>query len=302
MRSLRSALTGVMAGFAVGGRIAAALLCVGGVQIHGADCANANKRCAKLVQLDFYLKNCRRMHGLFHCLNPMPTILIADDDPHLIEVLRFTLEQAGYSVRSARNGAEALAQISQQKPDAVVLDVLMPELDGTEVCMRLRASGNRVPILFLSSRSDEIDRVVGLELGGDDYLAKPFSPRELLARVKALLRRSAPVAEPVAVRELSHGNLSLNLDRFEARWHNVSTVLTPAEFGILRTLIRHPGRVYSRDQLMDGAYDIHKVVSDRTMDSHVRRVRAKLQTLGAPDVIETLHGHGYRLGPCDSIF
>lgn len=227
----------------------------------------------------------------------MPNILLVDDDPHLIEVLRFALEQAGHRVTIASNGVLALRAIAISAPDLIVLDVLMPELDGTEVCRRLRQEGSRIPILFLSSRADEIDRVLGLELGGDDYLAKPFSPRELLARVKALLRRAQP-APVLAARSVVHGQLTLDLDRFEVAWAGSRAVLTPAECGILRTLMRHPGRVCSRDALMDGTYDVHKVVSDRTMDSHVRRVRAKLAALGAGEVIETLHGVGYRLGAC----
>ena len=227
----------------------------------------------------------------------MPNILLVDDDPHLVEVLRFALEQAGHRIATASNGVLALRAVAQQAPDLIVLDVLMPELDGTEVCRRLRAEGSRIPILFLSSRADEIDRVLGLELGGDDYLAKPFSPRELVARVKALLRRAQPVPASAA-RSVVHGHLTLDLDRFEVAWVGSRAVLTPAECGILRTLMRHPGRVCSRDALMDGTYDVHKVVSDRTMDSHVRRVRAKLAALGAGEVIETVHGVGYRLGPC----
>jgi len=227
----------------------------------------------------------------------MPNLLLVDDDPHLLEVLRFALEQAGHRLRTASNGVQALRAVAQQLPDLIVLDVLMPELDGTEVCRRLRAEGHRVPILFLSSRADEIDRVLGLELGGDDYLAKPFSPRELVARVKALLRRAQP-APAAAPRLVVHGRLVLDLDRFEVEWAGQRSTLTPAEFGILRTLMRYPGRVCSRDALMDGTYEVHKVVSDRTMDSHVRRVRAKLAGLGAGEVIETLHGVGYRLGPC----
>ena len=228
----------------------------------------------------------------------MPNLLLVDDDPHLLEVLRFALEAAGFATRTARDGAEALRLIAQRPPDLVVLDVLMPELDGTEVCRRLRAAGSRVPILFLSSRSDEIDRVLGLEMGGDDYLAKPFSTRELVARVRALLRRAEPLPAAPAP-SLTRGRLTLDLERFEVAWDETRATLTPAECGILRTLLRHAGRVCTRDALMDGTYDIHKVVSDRTMDSHVRRVRAKLAALGAGEAIETLHGVGYRLGPCD---
>jgi two-component system OmpR family response regulator len=227
----------------------------------------------------------------------MATVLLVDDDPHLLEVLQLALEAAGFATRTARHGLEALRVVAQQAPDVIVLDVQMPELDGTEVCRRLRAQGSAIPILFLSSRAEEIDRVLGLELGGDDYLAKPFSTRELVARVRALLRRARP--GPVQPRRLLHGRLALDLDRHAVEWDGARATLTPAECGVLRTLLRQPGRVFSRDALMDGTYDIHKVVSERTVDSHVRRVRARLAALGAPEVIETLHGVGYRLGPCE---
>jgi two-component system OmpR family response regulator len=183
----------------------------------------------------------------------------------------------------------------------------------------LRA-GSAVPIVFLSSKDDEVDRIVGLELGGDDYVTKPFSPRELVARVRAVLRRAAverpaggPAAKgenggtkggarPAAVAEsrrppLVHGRLSLDLDRFEARWAGRPVPLTATEFGLLRTLLGYPGKVYSRDELMDGAYREHTVVTDRTIDSHVRRVRAKFAGCGA-DPIQTVHGVGYRIADC----
>jgi len=181
----------------------------------------------------------------------------------------------------------------------VVLDIVMPELDGTEVCKALRRV-SAVPIVFLSSRDDEVDRILGLELGGDDYVTKPFSPRELTARVRAILRRGKGEApDPVASGEprIEHGRLRLNLDRYTAFWQDQEVVLTLTEFGILRTLLGHPGKVFNRDQLMDGSYQDYRVVSDRTIDSHVRRVRAKFKALGA-DPIETLHGIGYRLGTC----
>ena len=173
----------------------------------------------------------------------------------------------------------------------------MPELDGTEVCKALRRFSS-VPIVFLSSRDDEVDRILGLELGGDDYVTKPFSPRELVARIKAILRRGKGDAPEATVgHRLEHGRLRLDLDRYTAFWQEQEVVLTLTEFGILRTLLAHPGRVCSREQLMDGSYQDYRVVSDRTIDSHVRRVRAKFKVLGA-DPIDTLHGIGYRLGPC----
>ncbi|MCC6812010.1 MAG: response regulator transcription factor [Deltaproteobacteria bacterium] len=224
-------------------------------------------------------------------------ILIVDDDPHIREVVRFALEQAGFGTSEAKDGADGLQQASSGGFDLVVLDIMMPEMDGTEVCRRLRQKSN-VPIVFMSSRDDEIDRILGLELGGDDYVAKPFSPRELVARVKAVLRRSgerkAPDAAKEATRTLKHGGLELDLDRYEARFKGKTIVLTATEFGIVRTLLGYPGKVFSRSELIDGAHGEEHFVSDRTVDSHMRRVRQKLGSIGA-DVIETIHGIGYKL-------
>ena len=227
----------------------------------------------------------------------MPTILVVDDDPHIREVICFALRKESFATVEAENGEQALARFQETRPDLVVLDIVMPELDGTEVCKALRRFSS-VPIVFLSSRDDEVDRILGLELGGDDYVTKPFSPRELVARIKAILRRGKGDApEAAAGHRLEHGRLRLDLDRYSAFWQEQEVALTLTEFGILRTLLAHPGRVCSREQLMDGSYQDYRVVSDRTIDSHVRRVRAKFKALGA-DPIDTLHGIGYRLGPC----
>lgn len=229
----------------------------------------------------------------------MPTILVVDDDPHIREVISFALHKAGFATLEAENGTQALTRFQEASPDLVVLDIVMPELDGTEVCKALRRI-SAVPIVFLSSRDDEVDRILGLELGGDDYVTKPFSPRELTARVRAILRRGkgeTPDSVTTGEQRIEHGRLRLNLDRYTAFWQDQEVVLTLTEFGILRTLFGHPGKVFNRDQLMDGSYQDYRVVSDRTIDSHVRRVRAKFKALGA-DPIETLHGIGYRLGSC----
>jgi two-component system OmpR family response regulator len=233
----------------------------------------------------------------------MPRILIVDDDPAIREVVRFALSRAGFETLEAADGAAGLTMARAALPDLVVLDVMLPEMDGTEMCRALRASGGpaaTVPVLFLSSRDDEVDRVVGLEIGGDDYLTKPFSPRELVARVKAVLRRGAPVAPVPAPAEdlLRHGRLLLDPGAARVTWDGQEVLLTATEFGLLRTLLRRPGRVLSRDALMDGAYAVERIVSDRTIDSHVRRLRAKFAALGAAPV-ETLPGFGYRLGACD---
>jgi two-component system OmpR family response regulator len=226
----------------------------------------------------------------------MPRILIVDDDPAIREVVRFALARAGFDTIEAADGRAALVRFADSTPDLVVLDVMLPELDGTEVCRAIRRD-SAVPVLFLSSRDDEVDRVVGLEIGGDDYLTKPFSPRELVARVRAILRRGvAPVASSEAV--LRHGRLALDPHAVRATWDGAAVPLTATEFGLLRTLLRHPGRVFTRDALMDGAYAVERIVNDRTIDSHIRRLRAKFAAVGGTPV-ETMPGFGYRLGPCD---
>lgn len=229
------------------------------------------------------------------------TILIVDDDPHIREVLSFTLKKSGYDVFEAKDGFQAVEMFSQILPDLIVLDILMPEMDGTDVCRKIRA-GSSVPIVFLSSKDDEIDRIVGLELGGDDYVTKPFSPRELLARVRAVLRRGVMTREQDIENQekaeiVQYGLLRLDVDRFEASWGEEQVILTATEFGLLKTLVGYPGKVYSRNELMERAYDFKNIVSDRTIDSHIRRVRKKFKAVGG-DPIETVHGVGYRLGSC----
>jgi len=224
------------------------------------------------------------------------TLLIADDDPHIRDVLKFALAQAGFHVVEAEQGEQAFALFEQYHPVLVILDIMMPEMDGIEVCRRLRQQSD-VPIFFLSSRDDEIDRVLGLELGGDDYISKPFSPRELVARVKAMLRRREGQLVSVRVDQgvcKTHGNMRLDREQFKVYWDDQELVFTVTEFGIVDTLMRRPGKVYSRDELMNGAYEGHIVVSDRTIDSHVRRIRAKFKNAGG-DPIETVHGVGYKL-------
>jgi two-component system, OmpR family, response regulator len=225
-------------------------------------------------------------------------ILVVDDDPHIREVVQFALEKAGLEVMEAGDGQEALRLFQKAKPDLVILDITMPEMDGLEVCRRIRKVSD-ASILFLSSRSDEVDRVVGLEIGGDDYVVKPFSPRELAARVQAILKRTQPkpatAAEP---KELRHGSLRLDVEGHVAFWKGKPVPLTAIEFAILKTLLRHPERVHSRDQVMDGAYDANVTVSDRTVDSHIRRIRGKYAAAGCKSIIETVHGVGYKLSSC----
>jgi two-component system OmpR family response regulator len=223
----------------------------------------------------------------------MACILVADDDGHIREVVRYALTQAGYQVLEARDGDEALRAATEQVVDLLVLDIVMPGPDGLEVCRRLRAV-SELPILFLTSRDDEVDRVLGLEIGGDDYLTKPFSPRELVARVKAVLRRTERgPAEPSEV--LRHGELTVDPERHRCLWGESEVELTVTEFALLQALLGRPGKVYSRGELVDRAYGYGHHVTERTIDSHIRRVRKKLADVGAGDPIETVHGVGYRM-------
>jgi two-component system OmpR family response regulator len=231
-----------------------------------------------------------------------PLVLVVDDDAQIRDVVTFALRKEGFDTAAVADGAEALSAFERVRPDAVILDILMPEMDGTEVCRALRRH-SRVPVVFLSSKDDEVDRILGLELGGDDYVTKPFSPRELVARVKAVLRRSTTPAEGPGTlagaerpRRVRHGRLQLDLDGCVALWDGHEVVLTATEFGLLRALLAHPGKVYSRDELMAG-YTEGAFVAERTVDSHIRRLRKKFAVAGAGP-IETVHGLGYKIGDC----
>jgi two-component system, OmpR family, response regulator len=222
----------------------------------------------------------------------MAVILVADDDGHIREVVRFALEKAGHTVIEAADGAAAIRLFGENSVDVVVLDIIMPELDGIEVCRKLRQR-SEVPILFLSSRDEELDRILGLEIGADDYVTKPFSPRELAARVKVLLRRMTAPAEP-AGEPLRRGALTLDVARYKCFWGATEIVLTVTEFALLRSLMGHAEKVYSRAELVDRAYGLGHAITDRTVDSHIRRMRRKLSEAGG-DPIETVYGIGYRL-------
>jgi two-component system, OmpR family, response regulator len=225
------------------------------------------------------------------------SILVVDDDPHLREVVGFALTQAGFHVEQASNGREGLEQVRRSMPALIVLDVMMPEMDGLELCREVRRS-HEIPIVFLSSRDDEVDRILGLEMGGDDYITKPFSPRELVARIKAVLRRarataSPPPSSPAPSQVMRRGPLRLDLDLWRAYWNEREVVLTVTEFHLLAALLRAPGKAFTRDELMTRVYE-DVVVSDRTIDSHVRHIRQKFASAGG-EVIQTVHGLGYRL-------
>ncbi|MEZ4469992.1 MAG: response regulator transcription factor [bacterium] len=227
----------------------------------------------------------------------MSSILVVDDDRHIREVVRFALERAGYRVIEAADGRAALEVFGREAVDAVVLDIIMPEEDGLEVCRKLRAVST-VPVLFLSSRDDELDRVLGLELGADDYVTKPFSPRELTARVKAMLRRvqmSAAAPAPADRPPLAHGPLRLDPDQHRCAFGGVEVVLTVTEFSLLLALMGAPGKAFSRDALVDRVWGHGHAITDRTIDTHIRRIRKKFSEFGY-DPVETVYGLGYRLG------
>lgn len=222
-------------------------------------------------------------------------ILVVDDNDDIRAIVVAAVEAEGWTAFDVGSGEKALERFDEIQPDLVVLDILMPGMSGTDVCRDIRAQSN-VPIIFLSARDDDVDRIVGLELGADDYVTKPFNPRELVARANAIFRRidSDGVNHEGSTNVLKHDKLTLDTERFKAFWDEEHIELTKTEFLLLRTLLRQPGKVFTRDDLMKGAYDEGTYVSDRTIDSHIRRLRSKLAEIGA-DPIETVRGVGYTL-------
>ena len=219
-----------------------------------------------------------------------PLILIVEDEPKLSEVLREYLERAGYATGALADGREVAPWVRERRPSLVLLDLMLRGKDGLDVCRELRAFTN-VPIIMVTARVEEIDRLLGLEIGADDYVCKPFSPREVIARVKAILRRAAAAADTATA-----AGFVLDEERYVATLDGRALDLTPVEFRLLRTLLDPPGRVWSREQLLDRLYDDHRVVSDRTVDSHVKNLRRKLEA-ARPDAecIRSIYGVGYKL-------
>jgi two-component system, OmpR family, response regulator len=225
------------------------------------------------------------------------TVLVVDDDPHIRDLLVFALNKAGLATRQAADGEAALADLEAHPSDLVILDINMPRMDGLETCRRIRSQGD-LPVLFLSSRDDEIDRVLGIELGADDYVVKPFSPREVVARVAAILRRTARTPAPLPAGAVTHGRLTLDAEGWRAAWAGAEVPLTVTEFAIVRVLAAQPRMVFTRDAIIDRVHGPGFAMTDRTIDSHVRNLRGKFAALGGADVIETRAGLGYQLGPC----
>lgn len=228
------------------------------------------------------------------------TILVVDDEPAIVDVLIYNLEKLHYRVLVARTGTEALDAARSAAPDLIILDLMLPEMDGFEVCKQLRKDGD-VPIIMLTARDEEVDRVVGLEIGADDYVVKPFSVRELLARVKTVLRRvgsqNLPAAGSPTTGPLTMGALSLDPARHEVHWHETPLSLSPLGFGLLQEFLRHPGQVLSREQLLDLVWGYEYVGDMRVVDTAVKRLRGKLREID-PDlakILVTVRGIGYKL-------
>ena len=219
-------------------------------------------------------------------------VLVVDDEPDLLELVRFHLTQAGFEVETARDGRRGLEAIRRRRPGLVVLDWMLPDLSGTEVCRQLRADPQLrdLPILLLTAKAEEVDRVVGFELGADDYVTKPFSPRELALRVQAILRRSSGEQVPSDV--LERGPIALDTERHRCSVDDTEVTLTAKEFRLLEALMSRPGRVLSRQRLLDEVWGSDITVTERTIDTHLKRLREKLGAAG--DQIETVRGVGYR--------
>ena len=223
----------------------------------------------------------------------MKTVLIVDDEPKIVQLARDYLERAGFAVASASDGREALASFRATVPDLIVLDLGLPLVDGLDVARTVRKSSN-VPIVMLTGRGDESDRVAGLELGADDYVTKPFSPKELVARVRAVLRRAEVAAAPTDI--VRAGDVTLDIPRMSVRVKTKEIELTPTEFQLLATLVRAPGRVFTRSQLLDAVHGVASESYERAIDAHVKNIRRKLEPEpGRPRYLLTVYGVGYRV-------
>jgi two-component system alkaline phosphatase synthesis response regulator PhoP len=222
-------------------------------------------------------------------------ILVVDDEDAIVQLITYNLKRAGYDVISASNGEDALNLARTERPDLIILDLMLPGMDGFDVCREIRKERD-TPILMLTARGEEIDRVIGFELGADDYVVKPFSPRELVGRVKAILRRSRKEAAPEQGDEtLTFGPLSINFVTYEVTRDGRRIDLTPTEYQILKVLAQHPGRVFTRDELVDRVMGPDFYGDVRTIDVHIRHLRAKIEANPSePELIETVRGAGYK--------
>jgi DNA-binding response OmpR family regulator len=221
------------------------------------------------------------------------TVLVVEDESSIASFVALYLKNAGYAVRTAANGNEALAQFQASPPALIVLDLMLPDIDGIEVCRRIRKTSD-VPILMLTARDEDVDKIIGLEVGADDYLTKPFNPRELVARVKSILRRASPERRQIESKQLRHGQLLVDAGRREVRVGDQEIQLAPKEFDLLWELLDHRGLVLTRDQLLERVWGYTFAGDTRTVDVHVRQLRRKL---GDASPIVTVWGVGYKVAP-----
>lgn len=227
--------------------------------------------------------------------NQKPNIILVDDDRNIVTSVTIALESEDWNVQSFHDGESGLQGILDNDPDLVVLDIKMPRMDGTEVLQKLRETSS-VPVIFLTSKDDEIDQIIGLKLGADDYITKPFSQRLLIARIQTILRRNKAAETPATTTtKITHGKLTLDKDRYLCTWDGQPLDLTVTEFLLTLSLAANPGHVKSREQLIEAAYGENIYVDDRTIDSHIKRIRKKFKKIDEThDEIETLYGIGYR--------
>ena len=226
--------------------------------------------------------------------NLQPNVLIVEDEPPLVELLSYNLEKAGFQIHIARDGEEALLAVEERKPDLILLDWMLPYVSGIEICRRIRRNPEtrNVPIIILTARGEEDDRIRGLEAGADDYVVKPFSPSELVARVRAVLRRTRPAFDKDS---LTYGDITMDLTTHRVSRNDEPVDLGPTEFGLLRFMMEHPGRVFSREQLLDSVWGHDTYIEPRTVDVHIRRLRKAMNLPGTTDLIRTVRSAGYAL-------
>jgi len=223
-----------------------------------------------------------------------PSILIVEDEPALVDLLRYNLEANGFEVRTSSDGDEALMMVDERLPDLVVLDWMLPSVSGIEICRQLRRkqATRQVPIILLTARTEESDRIRGLESGADDYVTKPFSPTELLARIRAVLRRSRPALSEDG---LAYADVEMDLSAHRVLRNGVEVHLGPTEFRLLRHFLENPGRVFSREQILDAVWGRDIYIEQRTVDVHIRRLRKALNAHGGKDMIRTVRSAGYAI-------
>jgi len=222
-------------------------------------------------------------------------IFVVEDEPKIAQLLADYLQREGYQVTVLNEGTNAVETIRERQPSFLILDLMLPGKDGLSICKEVRQFSDQ-PIMMLTAKTDEIDRLIGLELGADDYVCKPFSPREVVARVKVILRRVQGPPAKIDENEITYRNVSLYIDRFKCEVDGQDTDLTPVEFRMLKALMSHPGRVYSRESLMELAYDDRRIVSDRTIDTHIKNLRKKISEVSSGDeLIHSIYGVGYKI-------